>query len=153
PAGKSAPSVATKAAQETGLQEQVSSGWSPWLLALTILALFVLPIMARNYLARIWRMPDHGWKISLVLRTPAASILICLFGQFKFGPDLAGGITLIYELAEAPTSVEGNQPPGGQPKGAQIKSGAREFKLADLTAALKKRIDPTSTKEIAIREY
>ena len=32
-----------------------------------ILALFVLPIMAGNYLAKIWRMPDHAWKMSLVI--------------------------------------------------------------------------------------
>ncbi len=103
PAGKTQPSVATKVIEDLGLQEEARSGWSPWVLALVILALFVLPIMAGNYLAKIWRMPDHAWKLSLVIGTTAASILICLFGEFKFGPDLAGGITLIYELADAPT--------------------------------------------------
>ncbi len=58
-------------------------------------------------------MPDHGWKISLVVGTVAASILICTFGQFKFGPDLAGGITLIYELAETPTAANQAAPPAG----------------------------------------
>ena len=33
----------------------------------SILALFVLPIMVGNYLAKIWRMPDHAWKMSLVI--------------------------------------------------------------------------------------
>ena len=57
---------------------------------------------------RSWlRMPDYGWKISLVLGTLAASIVIVSLGEFKFGPDLAGGITLIYELAESQSAVDG----------------------------------------------
>lgn len=154
PAGKTQPSAATKAIQNLGLEEEVKSGWSPWILGLTILALFVLPIMAGNYLAKIWRMPDHAWKMSLVIGTAVASILICLFGEFKFGPDLAGGITLIYELADAPTVVEEpNQQGNGQPGTSQIKSGAREFTLDKLIQALKQRIDPDGTKEITIRGY
>ena len=154
PAGKTQPSVATKAIEKLGLEEQARSGWSPWLLGLVILALFVLPIMAGNYLAKIWRMPDHAWKISLVIGTFAASILICLFGEFKFGPDLAGGITLIYELAER-TATVANQPQqqGGHADASQIKSGAREFTLDKLMQALKQRIDPDGTKEITIRGY
>src|SRR4051812_38042057 len=122
PAGKTQPSAATKAIQDLGLEEQAKSGWSPWILAAVILALFVLPIMAGNYLAKIWRMPDHAWKMSLVIGMFAASVVICLFGEFKFGPDLAGGITLIYELADAPTAVEQpNQPGGGKATSGQIK--------------------------------
>src|SRR5215213_6839316 len=67
PAGKTEPSPATKAIQNLGVQEQVRSGWSPWVLGAVILALFVLPIMAGNYLAKMWRMPEHAWKISLVI--------------------------------------------------------------------------------------
>ncbi len=145
PAGKTQPSVATKALEKTGAEEQSASGWSPWLLAIVILALFVLPIMAGNYLARIWKMPDHGWKISLVLGTLAGSILICWFGQFKFGPDLAGGITLIYELAETPTATEQT----AQPAGNQTNSGVVE----KMIGALKRRVDPDGTKEITIRGY
>src|SRR4051794_7457764 len=147
PAGKSQPSAVTQAIQKTELQDEASA-WSPWILALTILALFVLPIMAGNYLSRVWRMPDHGWKFSIVLGTLAASILICLFGNFKFGPDLAGGITLVYE-------VEETLPDKSQPKnatGEAQKAEGREF-MNKLIGALKKRIDPDGTKEISIREY
>src|SRR4051794_14274260 len=147
PAGKSQPSAAAKAVQQTGLQDEANA-WSPWILALTILALFVLPVMAGNYLARVWRMPDHGWKFSIVLGTLAASILICVFGNFKFGPDLAGGITLVYEVEEA-------LPDKSQPKnaaGEAQKAEGREF-MNKLIGALKKRIDPDGTKEISIREY
>ncbi|HVT27887.1 MAG TPA: protein translocase subunit SecD [Lacipirellulaceae bacterium] len=118
------------------------------MLGLTILALFVVPMWIGNYLARAWRMPDHGWKISLVVGTLAASILICTFGQFKFGPDLAGGITLIYELAETPPAA--NQP--AAPAGNQASTG-QTAELNKLIGALKRRVDPDGTKEITIRAY
>ncbi len=125
------------------------------MLAITLLALFVLPIMAGNYLARIWKMPDHGWKISLTLGILAGSILVCVFGQFKYGPDLAGGITLIYELQDATVAKSGDRPPqSGAPDDAQqIKSGEREFTMSKLIGSLKERLDPDGTKEITIREY
>jgi SecD/SecF fusion protein len=153
PAGKTQPSVADKALQDAGLQDEARSGWSPWLVGLLILALFVLPTMAGNYLARMWRMPDHGWKLSLVIGMAAASILICLFGEFKFGPDLAGGITLIYEVADA--TVVGSDQDGqqGRADSADVKKGEREISLDKLVGALKRRIDPDGTKEITIRAY
>jgi len=125
------------------------------MLAITLLALFALPIMAGNYLARIWKMPDHGWKISLTLGILAGSILVCLFGQFKYGPDLAGGITLIYELQDATVAKDDNQPrqPGAKNDAKQIKSGEREFTMSKLIGSLKERLDPDGTKEITIREY
>ncbi len=103
-------------------------------------------------------MPDHAWKISLVLGVLAGSLLIVFFGQFKFGPDLAGGVTLIYELQDAPTAVQNAQQ---QPQNSnssnnlnqQMKSGGRQFSFGDLIGALKKRLDPDGTKEITIREY
>ena len=153
PAGKTQPSVATKTIEKLGLEEEAQSGWSPWLLALVILALFVVPIMIGNYLAKMWRMPDHAWKISLVIGTTAASLLICFFGEIKKGPDLAGGITLIYELAEPPTVSEDPNNPGNPATAKQIKSGAREFTLDKLVQALKQRVDPDGTKEITIRGY
>src|SRR4029079_852164 len=96
----------TPAAPGSTAPAPLETGWSPWLLGLVILALFVVPIMIGNYLAKIWRMPDHAWKMSLVIGTAAAAIIICYFGEIKKGPDLAGGITLIYELADAPTVVQ-----------------------------------------------
>ena len=101
-------------------------------------------------------MPDHGWKFSLVLGVLAAALLISAFGEFKFGPDLAGGITLIYELADADTAVESETQATpastrGQPE--TIRSGGREFQLSDLISTLKLRLDPDGTKEITIREY
>ena len=106
-------SVATKAAAAAGATPAKQSGWSLWVLAIT--------------LAGVVRSADHGGQLpgdgfGRCRITPGRSascsacwrgrLLICLFGEFKFGPDLAGGITLIYELADAPTAVvtNANQP-------------------------------------------
>lgn len=131
-----------------------STGWTTFGLAATLLALFVLPIMAGSYLARVWKMPDHGWKISVVLGALAAAVVVCAFGEFKFGPDLNGGITLIYELADAGAPVAStNQPSDATVADEQVRAGGREFSLSQLIGALKKRLDPDGTKEITIREY
>ena len=153
PEGATEPSIASKVIEETGVA--VERGWSTWMLALILVALFVGPIMAGNYLARQWKMPDHGWKFSVILGTLAGSILIVTFGEFKFGPDLAGGITFVYELAETPQTAAGDvdaAQPGGEENG-QLRSAGREFQLEELIAALKRRLDPDGTKEITIREY
>lgn len=156
PAGKSAPSVATKALQKTGVSPE-QTGWSPWVILAILVGLFVIPMLIGNYLAGIWRMPDHAWKISLTLGILAASILTCVFGQFKYGPDLAGGITLIYELQDAPkvtpVATNGPGPKNAGSTSQQIKSGERQFSVSELIGSLKKRLDPDGTKEITIREY
>jgi SecD/SecF fusion protein len=156
------PSLPAGATQES-IAEQVGAtppaadgGWSILGLTVLLVALFVLPILAGSYLARAWRMPDHGWKFSLVLGVLAAALLICFFGEFKFGPDLAGGITLIYELADADSAVPSDAQTTRTSASGQaepIRSGGREFHLSDLIATLKLRLDPDGTKEITIREY
>ncbi len=158
PAGKSEPSIASEVIGPKGQAEleEAGTGWKTLGLAVGLAALFILPILLGNYLARVWKMPDHAWKFSLLMGTLAASIIVCVFGEFKAGPDLAGGITLVYELADAQVQPAGDQTPPGAPPGSeevQIRSGGREFQLNELVGALKKRLDPDGTKEITIRKY
>ena len=86
---------------------------------LMLLALFVLPIMVGNYLATA--LEDAGSRLEdqpRARRARRARSSFAMFGQFKFGPDLAGGITLIYELQDAPTEVAENAEPGDKQSGA-----------------------------------
>ena len=89
PAGKTQDTVAENVAEAAGAGPD-KGGWSVWALALTLLALFVLPIMAGNYLATAWKMPDHGWKISLTLGVLAGSFSRLLFRQVQ-GRSRPGG--------------------------------------------------------------
>jgi SecD/SecF fusion protein len=145
---------ATEASGEeaTGQAQSGAASIPPWLMGVIIVALFIIPVLIGNWLAKLVRMPDYGWKISLVLFAIAAAALIVAFGEFKFGPDLAGGITLIYEVEEptgaaaaAENKAAANPPPA--PGGVAPNKAAMD----KLIGALRKRIDPTSTKEITIR--
>jgi SecD/SecF fusion protein len=154
PAGATEDSLADEALSQPAAPAQgAESNWYPILLFVGIVALFVIPIMLGNFLARTWRMPDHAWKFSLVIGALAAAVLVCLFGEFKFGPDLKGGITLIYELADAGTATDQTGAASGTGADQQIRSGGREFRIGELIAALKRRLDPDGTKEITIRQY
>jgi SecD/SecF fusion protein len=137
---------ATTSAPTTGTAP-AAFDMKPILLGALILGLFIVPTFVGGFLARALRMPDHAWKISLVLVALSASIAVVSLGDFKFGPDLAGGITLIYELAESQPDeeVDGDV--------ADDTTASRSLKMNELIAILKRRIDPTGTKEVTIRQY
>lgn len=132
--------------------EAGAAGMGALALGLVIVALFVVPIFVGSALAKALNMPDYGWKIALVLGTLAASILIVTFGRFRFGPDLAGGITLIYELQEGTAiGAQGDANSDSDTKGEIGQE--RNVKVDQLIDALKERIDPTGTREVTIRPY
>ena len=108
------PTTRTDATSTTDAADHATPSRGRLTYGLIIVALFVLPVIVGNFLANWLRMPDYGWKISLVLGTLAASIVIVSLGEFKFGPDLAGGITLIYELKEPTAGRRRRQPPTGR---------------------------------------
>ena len=115
------------------------------------LAVILLPILIGNRLAKAWRMPEQAWRISTILASLAIAALCVATGQFKGGPDLSGGITLVYEVAD-PTAIapaEGEEGEEGE-AGAEAKPKVDIDRLID---ALKQRVDPTGTKEVSIRNY
>jgi hypothetical protein len=114
---------------DNGVAEEPSSlmGWGALLI---VIGLFVLPALLGNYFAKQFRMPEHGWKFGLVLGTLAAACVIVSLGEIKFGPDLSGGITLIYELQDTSTEAskdQQNQNPVGTP-GAEDSDAAGELR-------------------------
>lgn len=102
----------------------------------SIIAVIVLPAIIGPWLARSWRMPDHGWRIGLVLFAIFAGAAITYFGwPPKLGIDLSGGTKLIYD-------VEPNS--------------ASEDKTVDmdkLISAVTKRVNPQGVSEVSIRPY
>lgn len=156
-AATTAPAGATATSQTTSTATGART--SPVILALIVIALLVLPVLAGNFLARVWKMPDHAWKFAIVLGALAASILIVTFGEFKFGPDLAGGITLVYEVANTQKAATTDTKDGKTPVTTDVKSenrgrkGQPEFSITDLISALKERVDPTGTREVTVRAY
>ncbi|MEO1496870.1 MAG: protein translocase subunit SecD [Planctomycetota bacterium] len=102
------------------------------------LAALILPIFLGNRIAKSIRMPDYAWKIASILLAFALAGVIVATGEFKGGPDLSGGITLVYEVAE---------PPEDDPE------ARRSVDMEELIGAIQKRVDPTGAKEVSIRNY
>ncbi len=108
---------------------------------LIILGLIVASIVFGVLLARWVRMRDYAWKISLILSTILVSTFVVLFGEYKLGVDLKGGVILVYEVNEIET--------------AQLRRGAAEnqWSMGQLIAVISKRLNPTGLKEIVVRPF
>ncbi|WP_425398680.1 protein translocase subunit SecD [Aeoliella sp.] len=135
---------------------ETSEGMSPFLMAAIILALFIVPGFIGASLAKSLNMPDHGWKIATVLGIAAAGILAVVSAStrengFKLGPDLGGGVTLIYDLAD-PKLIDEEGNPQDPEAESEAGTGRRDsFSMDEMLAALKERVDPSGTKEVTIR--
>src|SRR5437764_14011378 len=71
---------------------------------LIIVGLIVISIVIGILLANRVRMKDYGWRIALILSTALVSTFIVMFGEYKLGVDLKGGVILVYEVDEIETS-------------------------------------------------
>ncbi len=120
---------------------------SPMVILAIVVSLFVVPMFLGGYFAKSLRMPDYGWKFALAIGTLAAAAVTIVEGEIKFGPDLSGGITLIYELQDQNIAEEDGEESGDR------SSGAKRQLVRQLIGALSERVDPSGTKEVTIREY
>ncbi|TWT33440.1 bifunctional preprotein translocase subunit SecD/SecF [Posidoniimonas corsicana] len=141
--------AAATGAATTG-QDAPATGFD-WAKALLILAALVLPVVIGNWLAGQLKMPDHGWKISLVLTSVAVGALIVSTGKFKGGTDLSGGTTLVYEIADKDRIIGSDAEAPQDPEAGA--DGKQKVKIDQVINALKMRVDPAGTKEVAIRSY
>lgn len=119
------------------------------LLLALVIALFVVPMLLGTYLGKVFRMPDHGWKFAISIGTLLAAAVVIYQGEIKYGPDLSGGITLIYELQDTALTADEQ---AEDLEEAQTAS-ARSQTIDQLIGALTERVDPSGTKEVTIREY
>ncbi len=124
----------------------------PGLIVLSmVIAVFVIPIVIGSYLAKIWRMPEHGWKFAVAIGSIMAAALVLYQGELKYGPDLSGGITLIYELQNTSAAATADDTSQGTSDGQTVSEKSQLVR--QLISALGERIDPSGTKEVSIREY
>lgn len=180
----SAPAQAPAAAATTPAAGGEDQGLNPTAVrnVLIVIALFVVPIVIGNILAKSLKMPDYGWKFAVAIGTLAAAAVVVALGEIKLGPDLSGGITLIYEIekregseqaapVEAPPlnekemaaedaelEEEGAEEVAQDEKDpAAEKEGFASLNRSDTMAALIKalieRVDPAGTKEVSIKKF
>jgi len=68
---------------------------------MTLLKLFIaipLPIFLGTWLAKKLRLPDLGWKLSLIFFSLAMGGVFLVSYPLKLGVDLKGGVILVYEI-------------------------------------------------------
>lgn len=158
PAAEAIDEIAAKAASAASTKRLLG--------VLATIAAIVLPILLGSWLAKKWKMPEQGWRLSTIFTVFAVAALTVATGQFKGGPDLAGGITLVYELAKTTDLVPTPGTPAADEEAAEDEAantetegetGAtepeRKVDIDKLIDALAQRIDPAGTKEVSIRNY
>lgn len=183
-AAPAAPATAPAATPATGAAAE-EAGMSPTAIrnVAIIIALFVVPIVIGSVMAKSMKMADHGWKFALAIGTLAAAVVLVLLGEVKLGPDLSGGITLIYEIERkegaGTNEPKAEEPPAGEEDLAAedkelVEEGAEEVAedeknpeaeqegfaglnrsdtMAALIKALIERVDPAGTKEVSIKKF
>ncbi len=99
------------------------------------LAVAALSWMLGSYLSVRLRMPDHGWRIFVILLAVGLSAVITVFGwPPRLGIDLRGGVILVYEVD-------------------QEKKGDQPVEMDKLVAAVSRRVNPGGQKEVTVRTF
>ncbi len=108
-----------------------------YVLLLVVAAVFVAPLLLSYYLVRAIRLPDYFWKLALIFFVLAASAAVLRYKwPPKLGIDLSGGLMMVYEVDQT-----------------KKKDPNEKVDMEKLIDAVKKRIDPSGTKETTIRPY
>ena len=127
---------------------------APWymvaIVLLGIILLFAVPFLIGGFLANSLKMPDHGWKIGLIIWSLVAGCVIVGFGwPPHLGIDLSGGVMLVYELEDS----EGGQAQKAVDAKAAEDQEDRKVDMQKLMGAMALRINPGGTREITLRQY
>ncbi len=103
---------------------------------LAALAILVISWIVGAYLARRFRMPDYGWKFSLILFSVlTAGAILATRWPPGLGIDLRGGVILVYEVD--PTKHDPSQ----------------RVDMDQLVAAIMRRVNPGGQREVTVRQY
>ncbi len=103
---------------------------------LVALGILIFSFVAGGLLGRRLRMPDHGWKIALILFTIlAAGAILGFEWPPPLGIDLKGGVIMVYEVDQT------KKQPG------------QKVDMDKLIEAINKRVNPGGTREVSIRPY
>jgi SecD/SecF fusion protein len=125
-------------AQNTAATEPAVPFYERWFGIFSILiAIVALSIFMGNGIARRLKMRDYGWKIALILVAIAIGVFAVTTGRFRQGYDLAGGISLIYEIDQDPENADEDD----------------KNLMKKLINAISPRIDPAGVMQVTIRQY
>jgi SecD/SecF fusion protein len=100
-----------------------------------------------NYIAKKCRLPEHGFKICIVLLAFFGGFAAVALGlhRLTLGIDLSGGVVLIYDTKPLQSGGQQDDPAVDPTTGGLSKEG-----MDQLTRAISRRINPGGVREIAI---
>jgi SecD/SecF fusion protein len=129
---------------------------APYLVPLAIFAgIMLVAYLAGNYVTKSLRLPDHGWKVTLIVASIGLAVWILVVKwPPKQGIDLKGGVILIYEVDEQLTRQSARRQQDGradQPAPTDEQLG--KVDMPGLIQALTRRINPGGVQEIVVRPY
>jgi SecD/SecF fusion protein len=111
---------------------------SQWLI---VLGLLVGSIVGGYALANAARQKEFGWKFALIFCSTLLSLFLVLFGEYKLGVDLKGGVILVYEIDKVQTASL-------HPKGR-----SDDWDMNALVQKIRNRLNPDGLKEIVVRPF
>ncbi|ADB18642.1 protein-export membrane protein SecD [Pirellula staleyi DSM 6068] len=109
--------------------------------AVIVIAAIVIGYALGFLIAKNLRAPEYGWKLGLVLAAFLGALPMVLFGNYKLGVDLQGGVILVYEVDKVETAAL-------DPQGR-----SDNWDMPALIKVLGKRLNPDGLKEIVIRPF
>ena len=120
-----------------------------------LLLTIAFPYSLGYWLASAIRLPDLSQRLGIILASLVFSISVCVvLWPPKFGIDLQGGVILVYEVDEKASLqlLEQDTTPGmvntNVSPQTRLDQGTQQ-----LITQLKRRINPSGTREVVIRAY
>ena len=112
-------------------------------------------------LARSLRMPNHGWRIGLMVFCVLAGTVVTWLGwPPTLGLDLSGGVRLVYQIDRTRNQAGAftdDKNKGQKADNAKQDDGgkrsAQSFTMGDMVAAISRRVNPGGQKEYVVRTY
>ncbi|MFP6614433.1 MAG: hypothetical protein VB835_19130, partial [Pirellulales bacterium] len=103
-----------------------------------LIAVIALCMWLGVRISKSLKMRDYGWRIAVIFIAISIGLIAVATGKFRRGYDLAGGISLIYEIDQDPENeVDGDD----------------KNLMKKLINAISPRIDPAGVMQVTIRQY
>jgi SecD/SecF fusion protein len=119
---------------------------------LVLLAILALALLLGAYVSRSLRMPEAGWRVSLIaVCVGIAALILWTSWPPKQGIDLKGGAILIYEVDK--TLTQQNAAAQTDVPAGAAGVAADSVDMPGLVQALSRRINPGGVQEIVVRRY
>ncbi|MCP4193230.1 MAG: protein translocase subunit SecD [Planctomycetaceae bacterium] len=127
---------------------------SPYVVPLALIIIAILAVFLGTYVRKTMRMPETGWKVSLIVSVIGIAALI-LFTSWppKQGIDLKGGIILIYEVDQEKTRQNATKQRSDENEDDRQSVANDTVDMDALIQALSRRINPGGVQEIVVRKY